>query len=296
MKNSIHIHQETCKKCLLCSEVCPNKILVLNASNEMDTRADRIDLCFQCGQCMAICSTRSIVVNGLAYEHDFFELPQNASYENAFHDLIVTRRAIRNFKDKPVPKELLEKIVQAVSFAPPGFPPIKTELIVVNNRQLIEEALPYMIDLYDFLVKAMHNPIKRFFIKKKVGRKRFATMQQHLIPLMIKRLPELKNGTEDAITRHAPAMILFLADRNGEDIEADIHIAAGYGMLAAHALGLGGSIMDIIPPAIEKKKELRKMFHVSDNQEVVASMIVGYPKYKYLRGIKRDIKNIKWIE
>jgi hypothetical protein len=29
---------------------------------------------------------------------------------------------------------------------------------------------------------------------------------------------------------------------------------------------------------------------------VVASMIVGYPKYKYKRGIKRaDLKSVKWI-
>jgi nitroreductase len=90
-------------------------------------------------------------------------------------------------------------------------------------------------------------------------------------------------------------MILFIADRNGEDIKEDIFIAATFGMLAVHALGLGGSIMDIIPPAIEKKKELRKMFNVSDNQEVVASMILGYPKYKYQRGIKREIKNVKWL-
>ena len=141
----------------------------------------------------------------------------------------------------------------------------------------------------------MSNPIAHIFIKKEVGKKRFATMQQHLIPLLKNRLPSLKDGTEDTITRKAPAMILFLANRHGEDIQEDIYIAASFGMLAAHSLGLGGSIMDIIPPAIEKKKELREMFNVSDDQEVVASIILGYPKYKYKRGIRREIKNVKWL-
>jgi nitroreductase len=141
----------------------------------------------------------------------------------------------------------------------------------------------------------MKKPIPRFFIKKEVGKKKFKTMEEHLIPLLISRLPALKNGTEDTITRNTPAMILFLADKNEEDIAQDISIAATYGMLATHSLGLGGSIMDLIPPAIEKDKELRKLFCVPDHQEVVTSIIIGYPKYKYQRGIKRSLKSVKWI-
>jgi hypothetical protein len=63
-----------------------------------------------------------------------------------------------------VSKELLEKIVQAIEFAPPGFPPIKTEVVVVQDTNLIRKALPHMIGVYDFLVKAMTNPLMRFII------------------------------------------------------------------------------------------------------------------------------------
>jgi len=297
MKNTININQETCKKCLLCSEVCPNKIFKKSELNEIVLRPDRVDVCFKCGQCMAVCSTKSIVVDGLSYEKDFFELPENESnnYEKTFYSMIHTRRAIRNFKDKPVPKELLEKIVEAISFAPPGFPPLKIKIIIVQNTELIKQALPSMIRLYENLVNMMGKPIHRFFIKRKVGNKKFKTMQEHLIPLLISRLPSLKNGTEDTLTRNAPAMILFLADKNEEDIRQDISIGATYGMLAAHSIGLGGSIMDIIPPAIENDKELRKLFCVPDNNEILTSMIIGYPKYKYQRGIKRSLKSVKWL-
>jgi hypothetical protein len=53
--------------------------------------------------------------------------------------------------------------------------------------------------------------------------------------------------------------------------------------------------MDIIPPTIERNRELRRMFLIPEENKVVASMIVGYPKYKYKRGIKRDLKSVKWI-
>ena len=295
MENNITFNTEICMKCGLCAEICPNKIILKNNDHGMSFRPDRIHLCFKCGQCMSVCPVKSINIRGLSYSKDFFDLPEVGSYENTFFNMLHTRRAIRNFKDKPVPKDLLDKIVQAISFAPPSFPPLKTRIIVIQDSNLIRKALPYMVEFYDYFVKVMGNPVMRFFIKKETGKQKFKTLKNHLMPLLKCKLPEMRSGAEDAITRHAPAMILFLADSNDEDIKADIYIAATYGFLAAHALGLGGSVMDIIPPAIEKKAELRKLFSIPDNHEIVTSIIVGYPKYKYQRGIKRELKSIEWL-
>jgi nitroreductase len=244
---------------------------------------------------MAICPTESIHVECLSYTKDFVGLPESDSFERNFFNMIVSRRAVRNFKDQPVARELLEKIVQAIAFAPPGFPPIKTEIVVVQDTTLIRKALPHMIEVYEFLVKAMANPMMRFFIKRRVGPEKFNTISNHVVPLMKSRLPELKMGVEDTITRDAPAMILFHANRNSENYKEDIYIALTYGFLAAHALGLGGSAMDIIPPPIERNKELRKMFFIPDTNEVVGCMTLGYPKYRYKRAIKRELKSVKWI-
>ena len=289
------INQDTCKICGLCSEVCPMKIMKKDSSNKISFRQDRLLFCMRCGQCMAICPTESISVEGLFYARDFFETSEGLAVETPFFNMIANRRAIRNFKEKPVPKELLEKVVQAITFAPPGFTPIKTEIVVVQNTEVIRKALPYMIEFFDFLVKAMNNPLTKFFIRRKVGRAKFNTIENHVIPLMKNRLPELKTGVEDTITRYAPAMIVFHANRNAENYEADIYIALTFGLLAAQALGLGGSAMDLIPPAIQNNRKLREIFLIPDSNEVVASMILGYPKYSYRRGIKRELKSVRWI-
>jgi ferredoxin len=165
MENTININEETYKICGLCGEVCPNKIIKKENSHKISFRQDRMPLCFKWGQCMAICPTKSIIVEGLSYSRDFFEILEPPFLGNSFLDMIATRRAIRNFKDQPVPKELLEKIVQAITFAPPGFPPIKTQIVVVHDAEVIRKALPYMIEVYDFLIKARGNPVMRFFIK-----------------------------------------------------------------------------------------------------------------------------------
>jgi len=295
MNNTNSINRNTCKVCGLCAEVCPMKIMIKNDSTEISFRQDRLPLCIKCGQCMAVCPTKSFVVEGLSYSKDFFEMPDQIAPDIMFFNMIATRRAVRNFKDKPVPKELLEKIVQAMTFAPPGFTPIKTEITIIQDAEVVRKALPHMIKVYDDLVAAMNNPIARIFIRHKVGAAKFKTIKNHVVPLMKSRLPELKSGKEDTITRHAPSMILLHADRNAENYETDIHIALTYGFLAAHALGLGGSAMDLIPPAIENSRELRRMFSIPESNTVVGSMILGYPKYRYQRGIKRELKGVLWI-
>jgi nitroreductase len=105
----------------------------------------------------------------------------------------------------------------------------------------------------------------------------------------------MKNGTEDAITRNAQAMILFHADKQSDNFRSDIFIALGYALLKAHSLGIGATAIDLIPPAIEKTPYLKQLFQIPEENEVVASMILGYPKYKYKRAIKRQLKSIIWI-
>ena len=99
------INADTCKVCGACGEVCPNRIMRKEDSKGMVFRIDRINLCFKCGQCMAVCPTKSISIRGLSYSRDFTELPRSRDYANAFMDMVTTRRAIRTFKDKPVPRD-----------------------------------------------------------------------------------------------------------------------------------------------------------------------------------------------
>jgi len=281
----------TCKKCHLCAEICPAGII--KADDETRFLADRIPLCIQCGQCMAACPTKSIFIESLSYEKDFFQLPKREeSWHKSFFDLIGSRRSIRKFQDRTVPRELLEKIVQAVTFAPPGFTPLTVELTVVNDSALIRRAVPLMAEMYDMLLKMQADPESRAVLEKMVGKETYQVLSEHVLPIMRIRMPALKAGTEDTIARGAPCMILFHAPVHNEDI----FIALAYALLAAHSLGLGACAVGLIPPPINRNPELKKMFKVPEGNTVLASMVLGYPKYKYSRGIRRSPAGLTWIE
>jgi nitroreductase/NAD-dependent dihydropyrimidine dehydrogenase PreA subunit len=285
-----------CAECGACVDICPNRIIQKNADGSIYFMEERVWECFRCGQCMAVCPKSAIQVQGLSYEADFYPLPKSTGQEaGQFSHLIQSRRSFRSFQDRPVPHEMLEKIVDAIRLAPPGFPPVKTELVVVEDPEKIKTALPMMINLYDKLVKAMGNPFARQFVKAEAGSEKYSVLKNHLIPLLIDRLPDLKSGREDTLLRHAPALILFHADREAENYAPDIYIALTYGFLAAQSLGLGASAMDIIPPAVDKSRELRDLFQIPDNNIVVASMILGFPKHAFKLGSRRDLKSITWL-
>ncbi|UCE35069.1 MAG: nitroreductase family protein [Deltaproteobacteria bacterium] len=294
MKNSID--HNICKQCGTCAALCPNRIIEKEPDGKnYGFNPDRVHLCLKCGHCMAACPNQAVQVEGLSYEDDFFELPKQGLDEQGFFDLISTRRTVRAFKDKPVEGEKLERIIEAISLAPMGFPPHKVQVTVIPDRELLEKALPMLVEFYWKLIGWLENPIARFRIKHKLPLETFNAMQGHLKPILEKRLPYMEEYEVDDIMRGAPAMLIFHAHIASEAHTDDALIDLTYGILAAHAMGLGTCALSLIPPAVNKWGPLKKLFQIPDENEVLAAMVLGYPKYRFQRGIKRELAGVTWL-
>ncbi len=281
------INQQLCIKCKYCVEVCPVNLIETNKNGEVCFITERTSICIGCGQCMAVCNTKAITANDLSYEKDFIDLQKQEVDYDRFMDLLASRRSVRNFKNKPLPDELINKILDSLSFAPFGASPEKMEITVINNRQTIETALPFIENFLDNIVKWVDNPLMSFMIKKKKGIETFNTIKNHLYPIAKFDNYKLKYG--DRITRGAPSIFIFHAPEDAEEHTNNALIYATYTMLTAHSLGLGASMIGIVPAAINKVEKVRAVFKIPPNHDAVMSVIVGYPKIKYLRTIKRKI-------
>jgi len=292
MKNSID--QAICKKCKLCIEVCPCNIIGINNNNVVDFISEKEHICIECGQCMSVCNSKAISVNDYLYEDNIYDLPENKVGHNEFVDFLANRRSVRNYKDRPVPDELINKILESVSFAPFGAAPEKMKITIVNNRTKIESALPHIAEFLDNIVKWIESPIALFMIKRKNKEETFNTLKNHIYPIAKSGNYKLENG--DRITRGAPAIIILHAAKSAEAHTTNAFIYATYISLAAHALGLGASMIEIVPAAINKVNEVREIFKIPEQNEAIISVIVGYPKYKYKRAIKRTNHSVSWIE
>lgn len=285
------INQQLCKKCKLCIEVCPCKVIGINGVVRF--LPEREPICLKCGQCMAVCSTQAVHVDGLNYKDDFSEIPGNTMTHPDLMNLLSTRRSVRNFKDKPVSESHINQILDAIRYAPYGAAPEKMQITVINSRQRIEAALPFIEGFLDNIVKWMENPVATFMIKRKKDKETYNTIRNHLYPIAKSNNYKLKYG--DRITRNAPALIIFHAERGAEEHTNNSMIYASYTMLTTHALGLGASMNGIVPAAINKVNKVKNIFEIPDHHEAVISLILGYAKYKYQRVIKRQNHRIKMV-
>mgnify|MGYP001822455649 FL=1 len=287
------IDQEVCSKCQLCIKVCPCNIIGINYKNETFFIEERIPICLKCGQCMAVCKTSAIKVDGQSYENDLHELPHNKVDHKSFVDFLANRRSVRNFKDKSVSRELIDQILESIYYAPFGAEPDKMRITVVNDRKRIESSLPHIEKFLDDIVKWIENPIASRVIKRRSGTEKYNTVKNHLYP--ISKLENYKLEFGDRITRDAPAIIIFHAPKNAASHTDNSFIYATYAMLTAHSLGLGATMIGLVPNAINKVKAVRDIYEIPDENEAISSIIVGYPGIKYKRTISRKEQQIHYI-
>ena len=288
------IDKVICTDCALCVAICPAGILSRDVNKKIYFRTDRVDICIKCGHCMAMCEAGAIQIDGFSYKNNFRPLPQTIIDNEAFMDFLLTRRSVRFFKDKPVPIELLQKIVDSVATAPFGVHPDNVEMTVVGDKHLINKAWPYMSKVYRQLAKALKTPLVGWFIQRFIPKEARETIIDFIVPHINKGLYDSSTGIDD-ITRSAPAMILFHARKEAGEHTVDATIYLTYAMLTAHSLGLGATIIGLIGPSINQNKDLRRMFKIPEGNEVVEALIVGYPKYSFKRAIVRPRTNVTWI-
>lgn len=295
MSTKLKVNPETCRRCGLCASICPTGTIKQEEKELPAINSAGVSTCIECGHCMSVCPNKSINLGELSYDRDFFDLSKERIDFVSFLDFISSRRSIRFFQEKPVPRELLEKIIEAIAQAPMGFPPHKTVVTVLENRLIIEKMLPAMIKFYEDMLKGLRNPLYRFIIRRSAGVEDYSTIMNHLAPILKKRLPMMKDTGIDQITWGAQSMILLHASITAENHTQDADIALAYGLLAAHSLGLGATAISLVPPSINRTPELRSLIRLPDDHEITVCIILGYPRYRFQRGIKRALADVKWF-
>ena len=111
------VDHEKCMGCGLCCKDCPSHVLELQ-----DGKAALLsDLCLKCGHCIAICPVSAVAISGydmsevITYDKTGFGIDSDVLLNT-----IKFRRSVRKYKDKPVEKDVIQKIIEAGRFTPTG--------------------------------------------------------------------------------------------------------------------------------------------------------------------------------
>ncbi|MDP4285669.1 MAG: nitroreductase [Bacteroidota bacterium] len=171
---------------------------------------------------------------------------------------IYERRAVRKYKDRPVDKKIIEKILDAGRMAPSALNAQSWKFYIVTNKEIIHS-----------FSKAITKIAAKEFIK--AGRKK--------IIKSIINLFHFSHGlhfpkTTDHVFYEAPVVIFITAPKDNEWAAIDIGMCAQNMMLASKSLGL-----DSCPVGFGKYIKHTKLYpqlQIPSSEEIILSIIFGY--------------------
>jgi len=261
-KIEVLIDSEKCNGCAACVADCQRRVLEINNGKAVVIN----DQCLKCGHCFAVCPAKAVKLAG--YDDEIIDAPGGSVFLNdkALMTHLKFRRSIRQFKDIPVEKEKLEKIIEAGRISPTASNAQNVRYIVLQNgiEALEDEALTLyktqselseiLSGMMNFPVNIIHERLKRGFLFFR-----------------------------------APALILVVSQR-----EINACLAAMNMELMAEAQGLGAVYVGLFTRVANPSKKIRASLGIAEDENISACLALGYPKVRYLRSVPRKQANVIW--
>jgi len=181
-------------------------------------------------------------------------------------ECIAKRRSVRSYKDRPVPREIINKLLNAGIWAPSGMNLQPWHFTVIEDREVINKLSRRTTE----------------FVKK--------------MPLPEDILAGFNSG-RDVVFYGAPLLILISAQKR-EDWRTvyllDCGLAAENMFLTAYQEGLGSCFIGFASFLNQDPKLLSEV-GIPEGHELVAPLIFGYPA-ETPEPKPREVKLLKWIK
>ena len=294
---SVIIDQNRCESCGICGDVCPRHIpetIDNGTATATLISSDRIGLCMDCGHCSAVCPHGAIKVERLENE-SFGPVKKLEMDDSRLLSFLQHRRSIRRYKDKPVHRSEIHRIIKAVHSSPTGTGRMTTGMIVIDNPKILARLSELVYEMYSALEKNLSNPLARVLIKRKAGRKKLRTLQDFVMPGMHWYIRWYREGRSNEILRDCPVLMLFHSPVFEPVAAENCLLAAFHAIMMAETLGLGTCINDLIPPACQRLPQLRELLNLAEDREVYAGITMGYPKYQFKRIPPRKLAEVTFL-
>jgi nitroreductase/NAD-dependent dihydropyrimidine dehydrogenase PreA subunit len=286
----ITIDSEICRKDGLCVRVCP-KVFTQTEPRAVPDVA-RPEFCNDCGHCLLVCPAgairhRNLEGRGITeVEKDL--LPSFRQVQ----EMVRARRSIRNFLDKPVERELMEKVIDAARFAPSAKNTQSTRFIAIDNGETLRRIASMTAAWLGRSAKKLRNPLVRaVYLMRGLTTKEEYSRWIGQFELTARNMDQ---GI-DTILYRAPALVLFHADRRVRFAEANANLALQNATFATCALNLGTFYTGYVVSACAHDRAIPDMLGVPKGHRVYAGMTLGHVKIGFSRWIDRNPARIDWI-
>jgi nitroreductase/NAD-dependent dihydropyrimidine dehydrogenase PreA subunit len=293
IENSIiKIDLENCTRCRACVNDCVAGLFYIEADT-LKIVDDFEERCILCGHCVAICPVN--VVELKVNEEKFTrEILKSEEYPNfqSFYNLVLNRRSIRQFKDKPVPKDILEEILDLARFSPTGSNTENVYYTIVQDKKIVKKISNYITTKVKRFVTTLEDPKGREIMKTQMPKEEYE--------LAIESLPRtkgiLKNIEKGIDFWCWEGEIIYIhGNPTMGGVLTDSALAAAHIMLAAETLGLGTCSLGYLTFHTNRSDTIKELIGLPKNHMVGYSLVIGYPQVKYKRIPSRKPTRAQWF-
>lgn len=273
MARLINICEEKCIGCGICVKDCLSNIISIRDGKAV---IEDMDNCIFCGHCGAVCPLNAIEFVEAEYKDDIMEFAdfKIVNYEK-LNQMIRMKRSIRQFKDKPVDIELINKIIDIGRVCPTGGNRQPLKFTVVNNIEKLEELKLLAMDtLYEY------------------GQNLEGRYKQVFSDMLV----NYRERGYDRLFYNATSLIVIYGNpKESSLIDLDGGIAAGQMTLIAEALGLGSCFIGFLNFAANQNSDIYKFLKIPEGNKMIANIVLGYKDVEYLRTVPRKKITVNYL-
>jgi nitroreductase/NAD-dependent dihydropyrimidine dehydrogenase PreA subunit len=268
------VDPKKCKRDGLCVAECPGLLIEIIGEEGFPTPiADADTLCINCGHCVSICPQGALSLKTMTPKDCIpVRKERNLSPEQC-EQLLRSRRSIRSYKDKPVPRDLLTRVIEIAGYAPTGGNLQPVRWLVIEDTKEVKRLTGLVADW------------QRIMLKEETD---------HLYKSRMERIIKAWDEGIDRICRSAPHLIVAHGLSTLPASQSSCTIALTYLELAALSLGLGTCWAGYFNTAANFYPPLLTALALPQDHLPYGAMMIGYPKYNYKRIPLRNKPKITW--
>jgi nitroreductase len=206
--------------------------------------------------------------------------------------LLRERRAVRTYRAKPVPKKVLERILDAGRYAPTGSNSQNVHYVVLIAAQEIDQLREMTIAFYAKVFAWVRSRFGAFLFRIFAGR-RIVEYLQESIP-KVEHAEELMDQGRDCLFYGAPVVMVAHAESWDTCSAFNCALALYNCSLMAHTMGLGCCFNGYLQSAVNSNRRIKKWLGIPRDHRCFGAMTLGYQKIGYQRLVERDPAQVTW--
>jgi len=225
--------------------------------------------------------------------NNFVEVGKGTMFEtDQLIRFIRERRSHRHFKDKEVPREHLEKLIDVCRYAPTGGNVQDVEIVVVQNPEKRQKLSDLTVDFFMDMGKYAEEALAESAATGKEPPEDIEYLE--ILAHYRSRLGRARAAGYDAIFYKAPVVLIFHSHSKTRTPKDNCVIASTTLGLTARTVGLETTYIGLFEIASKMYQPIDEELGLPPGHEVFSVLVMGYSKLKFLKTVDRKPVKTRW--